>query len=80
MDLMLVKMKNNIFPPIYTIIRPKVLTLCYPVQLKTLAVIYCNSCVSLKYEREKNILRISGIQNHGCNAGQQTCKTCVFHG
>ena len=46
-DLMLVNMKDNIFPLISTIILPKVLTLCYPVDLDTLAVIYWNSYVAL---------------------------------
>ena len=44
MDLMLV----NLF-------RPKVLTLCYPVHIETLAVIYWNSRVALMFQREKVI-------------------------
>ena len=39
MDLMHVNMKSDIFPLISTIVLPKVLTLCYPGHLETLAVI-----------------------------------------
>ena len=53
MDLVLVNMKNNIFPLISTIILPKVLILCYPVHIETLAVIFWNSCVELKCQKEK---------------------------
>ena len=49
MDLMLINMKNDTFFLISTIILPKMFTLCYPVNLETLAVIYWNSCVALRY-------------------------------
>ena len=39
MDLVFANMKIDIFPLTYTIILPKVLTLCHPVHLETLAVI-----------------------------------------
>ena len=52
---MLVNMKYDIFPLISIIIFRKVLTLCYPVHLEMLAVIYSNSYVALKYQTEKLI-------------------------
>ena len=61
MDLMLVNMKNNLFPLISTIILPKVLTLCYPVHLETLAVIYWNSCVALKCQKKQKQIEVSQL-------------------
>ena len=55
MDLMLVNMKNDIFPLISTIILHKVLILGDLVHLETLVAIYWNSCVALKYQIEKSI-------------------------
>ena len=46
-------MRNDIFALIPTIILPKVLTLCYPLHLETLAVIHWSSCVAPKWQREK---------------------------
>ena len=40
MDLLLANVKNDIFPLISTVILPKVLNLCYPMHIETLAVIY----------------------------------------
>ena len=51
---MLVNTNNNIFS-LTVIILSKILTLCYPVHIETLAMIYLNSCVALKYQREKLI-------------------------
>ena len=51
-DLMLVNMKNNIFPLISAIILPKVLTPCYPLHIETLTVIYSNSCVGLNVKEK----------------------------
>ena len=39
-DLMCTSMKNYVFPLISCIILPKVFTLCYPVDLEMLAIIY----------------------------------------
>ena len=76
---MLVNRKNDIFPPISTIILPKVLTLCYPVHLETLAVFIQNTCVALNIKAKKTIgVCISAIQNHGCNVGKQKSKTFAF--
>ena len=55
MDLMLVNMKKNIDPLISTTIFQEVFILCYLVHLETLAAIYWNSYVPLKYEREKSL-------------------------
>ena len=40
MDPLLANMTNNVFLPIFAIILPKMLTLCYPVHFETLPVIY----------------------------------------
>ena len=46
-DTLLVNMKNHIFPVISTVIIPKMLTICYPVELETLNLIYWNIYVAL---------------------------------
>ena len=56
MDLMLIDMKNNIFPQIVTTILPKVLTLHFSVHFEILDVIYWNSCVALNWVKENNQL------------------------
>ena len=54
-DLMLAAMKNKIFPLISITDLLKVLTLCYQVHLEMLVLIYWNSWVALKCQREKSI-------------------------
>ena len=55
MNPMLTNMTNDIFHLIPTILLTKVLALCYPVNLEILAVIYWNSCVALRCQKEKSI-------------------------
>ena len=71
-DLMSINMKNNIFPLISTIIRPNMLTLCCPVQLETLGVVYLNLHVALARYIDKyiDVQQLFEIQH--CNAGRQT--------
>ena len=54
MDLMLANMNGNRFPVISTIIFLTMLTTCYMVHLEILPVIYWNSCVALKCQKEKS--------------------------
>ena len=73
MDLMLVNMKNNMMPLISTIILPKVLTLCYVVQIETYAMVYLQFKCGTNMSKRKISWDVSAIQHHGCNVGQQAC-------
>ena len=61
LDLMLVNTTNDMFPLTSVMILQKVLTLCNPVHIETLAVIYCNSGVALKWEKLTDVSQIHKI-------------------
>ena len=79
-DPLLLNMKNIIFPLISSIILPKMLTLLYPLQPETLAVVYWNLYVVLEYNIEKWIDVSELPKLTCCFVGWHTCKTILFHG
>ena len=79
-DLMLLNMTHNIFPVIFTIILPNMLTLPCPVRAETLVVIYWNLYVILKCYIEKWNDVFQRNKTTWCSVVWHTCKTIVFHG
>ena len=78
-DSILLNMKNDMFLLVSNIILSKMLTLLYPVQPESLAVIYLNMYVVIRCYIGKWIDVPKLYKFTCCSVGRHTCKTIRFH-